>query len=133
MHTFTRGYLPSYGILNTLWFHQTWLENPRTEWRFLARKSLISMIHFPLPCFSTGGYRKQRRTQMIVTYCDRGFVLNIPSVSTGKVWEQVSASWHWDIRTVLKLRLKLHAGREDKSLPKGSVRCQHISKRCAIV
>ena len=23
----------------TLWCHQTWLENPRTEWRFLARKT----------------------------------------------------------------------------------------------
>ena len=55
-----------------------------------------------------------------------------PSVSTGKVWETVSASWHWDIITVLKLRLKLHASRENESLPKGSVRCQHISKRCAI-
>ena len=22
----------------TLWFHQTWLENPRTECKFLARK-----------------------------------------------------------------------------------------------
>ena len=25
-------------MMFTLWFHQTWLENPRTEWRFLARK-----------------------------------------------------------------------------------------------
>ena len=32
-------------IYLTLWSSATWLENPRTEWRFLARKSL--MVHFP--------------------------------------------------------------------------------------
>ena len=26
--------------------HQTWLENPRTEWMFLG-KSLISLVRFP--------------------------------------------------------------------------------------
>ena len=31
------------------------MDNPRTEWSFLA-KSLISMVHFPWPCLTTGGY-----------------------------------------------------------------------------
>ena len=31
-----------------IWCHQTWLENPRSEWRLiLLGKSLISMVHFP--------------------------------------------------------------------------------------
>ena len=29
--------LPWFTNQLTLWVHQTWLENPRTEWRFLAR------------------------------------------------------------------------------------------------
>ena len=48
---FNGGLVGFYGILGnyTLWCHQTWLENPWTEWRFLARKNqlfLWSMFHF---------------------------------------------------------------------------------------
>ena len=40
----------------SLWCRQTWLENPRTEWRFLARK--ITYFYGPFsrkPCLITGG------------------------------------------------------------------------------
>ena len=39
------------------WCHQTWLENPRTEWRSIARK--ITYFYGPFssqPCLITGGY-----------------------------------------------------------------------------
>ena len=39
----------------TLWCHQTWLENPRTEWRFLARKITYKWSIFQHAMF---GYRK---------------------------------------------------------------------------